>query len=103
MTLDVADLLREPILIVRALWPAAPLLVEFKNGLFAVAPGSRWSLFMPDEEWRRAPTWEEPLRAAALAGGIHAERIDRMIAEVKRARREMSSPFFGDDDARRPA
>ena len=102
MNTEIMDRLWEPIVIFLGLWPAAPPLVDFENGQFVIGPGSRSSAFTRDEEMHRASTWEGAIRTAALADGIKADRIERMIREAKRARREMSSPYFDADDARGP-
>ena len=80
-------------MIFKAWWPTASPLVEFKHGQVVVTR---------DGTSYRAPTWEKAIRAAVLADGISLARIERMIAEAKRARREMGSPYFGNDDARGP-
>jgi hypothetical protein len=101
---EIQDRIWEPLVIFKALFPKASYpRVEFENGEFVIGPGNRSVSSTPDSELRRAVKWEDAIRAVGLDQGIDPARIERMIVEAKRARREQGSPFFGDDDERKPS
>ena len=85
---DKENPLWEAIVIFKALWPSVPPLVEFEHGQFAVGPGSRSSAFSARNgtELPRGRMQSNPPRSRM---GSTPSRIERMIAEAKRARREM--------------